>query len=290
MTKETAERREEAHRESTGMRSSADVAGRYLGVSVTTPFDLRLSLEAAASFFPATGPPPAVLRTALHLDGVSALIEISQPRKEPGVLMASSRALLAQDQLREVVRWLTSAELDLRPFYALVALHPVMWEVVRASPGLKPLRPPTLFEMAVVAVTEQQLSLAAAFHIRSRLVRQFGEPLGELWVFPSPERLAAASLSELGRCGLSLRKAQYISELGRRFADRGSEFRDPPRANRRADKRRVDELSRLRQVVSRVHPGTRLRPTRQSAVYRYWLAPRRWTLLRRRQSADGTRT
>jgi DNA-3-methyladenine glycosylase II len=55
-------------------------------------------------------------------------------------------------------------------------------------------------------------------------VRRFGEPLGELWVFPSPERLAAASLSELGECGLSLRKAGYIRGLASNFADSGLTF------------------------------------------------------------------
>jgi DNA-3-methyladenine glycosylase II len=123
-----------------------------------------------------------------------------------------------------MVRWLTSAELDLRPFYALVAAHPVMADVVRTLHGLKPLRPATLLEMAVITITEQQLSLAAAFHIRSRLVRHFGKPLGDLWVFPSPERLAAASLGELGKCGLSLRKAEYVKDLGRRIAESGLDF------------------------------------------------------------------
>jgi DNA-3-methyladenine glycosylase II len=122
------------------------------------------------------------------------------------------------------VRWLTSAELDVRPFYASVAAHPVMADLVRALHGLKPLRPATLFEMAVIAITEQQLSLAAAFHIRSRLVRRFGKPLGDLWVFPSPERLAAASLGELRKCGLSLRKAEYVKGLGRRIAESGLDF------------------------------------------------------------------
>jgi DNA-3-methyladenine glycosylase II len=123
-----------------------------------------------------------------------------------------------------VAKWLTSSELDLRPFYALVATHPVMAGVVRTLYGLKPLRPATLFEMAVIAVTEQQLSLAAAFHIRTRLIERFGTRLDDLWVFPSPDRLAAASLRELGKCGLSRRKAEYVKGLGRRIAESGLNF------------------------------------------------------------------
>jgi DNA-3-methyladenine glycosylase II len=78
--------------------------------------------------------------------------------------------------------------------------------------------------MAVIAITEQQLSLAAAFHIRSRLIRRFGEPLGHLWVFPSPERLATAPVGELCKSGLSLRKAEYVQNVGRTFAAGGPSF------------------------------------------------------------------
>jgi 3-methyladenine DNA glycosylase/8-oxoguanine DNA glycosylase len=204
--------------------NSAD--GRRLRVVVRQmgPFDLRLSLEAAASFFPATGPPPLILRTPLEVDGVTAAVEVSQSSKTAGILQASSTPPLARARLRVMVRWLTSADLDLRPFYTSVAAHPVMADVVRTLHGLKPLRPATLFEMAIIAITEQQLSLAAAFHIRSRLVRRFGKPLGDLWVFPSPERLAAASLGELRKCGLSLRKAEYVKGLGRRIAESGFDF------------------------------------------------------------------
>jgi 3-methyladenine DNA glycosylase/8-oxoguanine DNA glycosylase len=127
---------------------------------------------------------------------------------------------MGKDRLRTIVRWLVSADLDLRPFYGLAASHPIMGAVVRSLPGLKPLRPATLFEMAIIAITEQQLSLAAAFHIRTRLVERFGVPLGDIWVFPSPERLAAARLRELCACGLSRRKATYVKALATRIAAR----------------------------------------------------------------------
>jgi DNA-3-methyladenine glycosylase II len=79
--------------------------------------------------------------------------------------------------------------------------------------GLKPLQPATIFEAAVIAVTEQQLSMAAAYRIRSRLVRRFGECAGDVWLFPCPEQLAKASASELGACGLSRQKIGYVKGL-----------------------------------------------------------------------------
>jgi DNA-3-methyladenine glycosylase II len=73
--------------------------------------------------------------------------------------------------------------------------------------------------MVVIAITEQQLSLAAAFHIRQRLVTRFGTPFEALWIFPSPETLAEAPLGDLIDCGLSRRKAEYVKGLAQRVAD-----------------------------------------------------------------------
>jgi len=79
--------------------------------------------------------------------------------------------------------------------------------------GLKPTRPVSLFEMAVVAITEQQISLAAAYRIRSRIIQRFGEPVGDRWIFPVPRTLAEASVEDLRSCGLSRQKAGYIHDL-----------------------------------------------------------------------------
>jgi 3-methyladenine DNA glycosylase/8-oxoguanine DNA glycosylase len=186
-----------------------------LSVHVTGPFDLPLSLVAAASFLPVERTPP-VLTTAVALDGQCAAVTISQPSRPSSVVHASAIPRIETNLLQQITKWLVWSELDLRPFYQLSADHPTMGPVVSSLTGLKPLRPATLFEMAIIAITEQQLSLAAAFHIRGRLVSRFGARLGSLWRFPSAERLAAASLRELTSCGLSRRKAEYVRELAER--------------------------------------------------------------------------
>ena len=85
----------------------------------------------------------------------------------------SASTAIDQNHLRAIAKWLISWDLDLRPFYEQVASHRIMGPVTAALPGLKPLRPATLFEMAAIAITEQQLSLAAAFHIRTRSGKTF---------------------------------------------------------------------------------------------------------------------
>jgi HhH-GPD superfamily base excision DNA repair protein len=180
---------------------------KAMSVQVKGPFDLTLSLAAAACFLPVARA-PSVLTTAIDLDGNWVAVTVSQPAGRSSVVHASAIPSIEKASLQQIARWLVWSELDLRPFYELAAGNPIMGSVALSLNGLKPLRPATLFEMAIIAITEQQLSMAAAFHIRARLVNRFGARLGGLWRFPSAERLATASVQELNRCGLSRRKAE----------------------------------------------------------------------------------
>jgi 3-methyladenine DNA glycosylase/8-oxoguanine DNA glycosylase len=197
---------------------SGAAGGSSAVLALTGPFDLALSLRAAASFWPAQGTVPPVLRAGLHIDGRPAIIEIRQNGEQPQQVVASITAPLGAIRLRAIAGRLIGADLDLRPFYALSADHPVMGPVVKALKGVKPLRPASLFEMLIVAITEQQLSLAAAFYIRRRLVERFGTQRDGVWIFPTPVTLAAASLAELATCGLSRRKAEYIRDVAGEIA------------------------------------------------------------------------
>jgi DNA-3-methyladenine glycosylase II len=185
---------------------------------VAGPFDLALSLRAAASFLPARGAVPPVLKAGVRLAGRPAIVEIRQCSEQPEAIEAATPARIAGAGLRAIAGRLVTADLDLRPFYELSTAHPVMGPVASSLHGLKPLRPASLFEMLIVAITEQQLSLAAGFHIRRRLVERFGTACEEIWVFPTPAVLAEASLAELHACGLSRRKAEYVGGIAREVA------------------------------------------------------------------------
>jgi DNA-3-methyladenine glycosylase II len=187
-------------------------------VKLKGPFDLPLSLAASASFLPATTPASAALKVATTIGGRSAIIKVRQISKMPAAIEASSTVPLDERPLSETAQWLVSAELDLGPFYRIVEPHPILGAIAKSLKGLKPLRPLSLFEMAIIAVTEQQLSLAAAFHIRTRLIERFGTPVGAYWVFPTPAQLAEASQQDLLACGLSRRKAEYVRGIAARAA------------------------------------------------------------------------
>jgi DNA-3-methyladenine glycosylase II len=182
-------------------------------------YDLALSLQARASFSPEPEQDAAVLQAAVRIDGKPALLEIRQLSQTPAVLQLSSPDDANAERIQEQAAWLVLGDLDLRPFYRIAANDPVIGPVVRLFHGMKPIRPATLFEMAVDAVVEQQISLAAARRIRARVVERFGERKAGLWIFPAPETLARASLEELRACGLSGRKSEYINGLARKVVD-----------------------------------------------------------------------
>src|SRR5262249_39263286 len=74
-------------------------------------------------------------------------------------------------------------------------------------------------ESLVTSITAQQVSLFAAFAIRTRLIERFGER-GELaYAFPRRERVAAAGDAELVALGFSRRKAEYVLGLARSDLD-----------------------------------------------------------------------
>ncbi len=182
-------------------------------VSFVKPYDFALSLHAVRSFLPAVSEKDPKLRLAARVSDIPTLIEISHNKGTKSQLKAFSHPEVATDDVRSIAEWVLFAELDLKPFYHIVAANKKLGPIMQKLHGLKPMRPVSLFEMAVIAITEQQISLAAAYQIRDRVIQKFGEPVDNLWVFPSPQDLSAASLEELRSCGLSRQKAEYIHSL-----------------------------------------------------------------------------
>ncbi len=185
------------------------------------PYDLELVLRAMASFSAAAENDPALYRAAVRVEGRPCLMEVRQASRRPPRLEATFRPAPPARQAQEAAEWIMHTDLDLRPFYRLVREHPLLGPLTRVLRGLVALRTPSLFVMAVTAITEQQISLVAAYRIRHRMVERFGDQVDGTCAFPSEQALARASIEDLKACGLSTRKAEYIIGLARRL-DEGS--------------------------------------------------------------------
>jgi DNA-3-methyladenine glycosylase II len=108
---------------------------------------------------------------------------------------------------------------DLDAFRAWAAQQPVLADIVGKLPGLRPPLAPNLLEALVSAITTQQVSLQSAAAIRSRFVARYGTRYEHATEFPSRERVAGASVSELRALGFSERKAEYLLGLARSDLD-----------------------------------------------------------------------
>ncbi len=85
---------------------------------------------------------------------------------------------------------------------AHLSSDPVLAPLLKMRPGLRVPGAWDGFELAIRAVLGQQISVAAAIRLASRLVAAYGEPLAEpgdlTHVFPAPQALANADLATLG--------------------------------------------------------------------------------------------
>ena len=189
-----------------------------LTINPVAPHDLELSMRVMSSFAPDEVKDPSVLRVAVRIHGEPTVLEFRQRHRAPPVIEVHTDCNKGVTEVRRIAKWLICADLDLQPFYRVALSHPVLALIVEELHGLKPMRPASLFEMLVIAVTEQQISMAAAYRIRHRIVESFGDEVDDLWAFPTYERLAETPISELIKCGLSQRKAEYVGRLAYRVS------------------------------------------------------------------------
>jgi DNA-3-methyladenine glycosylase II len=193
-------------------------ASSKLILKPTNPFDLQLSLRVMANFSPEPAIEINALREAVQIDGKPCILEARQIKKAPAIIEVSNSAGNTA-KTRELAEWMLFTDLNLLPFYRMVKHHKVLGPIVKELYGLRPIRTASLFEMMVIAITEQQISLTAAYRIRDKVVQNFGQKIAGLPVFPTAESLSKASEMELRSCGLSQRKAEYIRGVARQVSD-----------------------------------------------------------------------
>jgi DNA-3-methyladenine glycosylase II len=117
------------------------------------------------------------------------------------------------------VRRYLGGPFDLDTFTAFAATEPVLASLVTRLRGLRPPVAPDPWESLVTSITAQQVSLHAAFAIRNRFIRAFGEPFAHAYGFPTRERVARVATQDLTPLGFSRRKAEYVVGLARSELD-----------------------------------------------------------------------
>lgn len=127
---------------------------------------------------------------------------------------------LAPELPRLIARVRAWLDLDADP----AAIHAVLGADFPHAAGMRVPGSPDGFELAVRAIIGQQVSVAAARTLVTRLVARFGDSLatphdGLAQLFPTPAALAAASGDELGRLGLVRQRQAALLTLAHAVDD-----------------------------------------------------------------------
>jgi DNA-3-methyladenine glycosylase II len=124
-------------------------------------------------------------------------------------------------ELGKLVRHLFSLDASWPAVQSVLRRDPLLQPHVDARSDFRPLRTPSLFEALVDALLGQQVHRELARRLRNRLVEDFGASrrvAGQVYyAFPTPARLARATVELLREAQLSARKAEYMLGLARRF-------------------------------------------------------------------------
>ena len=123
------------------------------------------------------------------------------------------------DVTEPVVRKLLGLQFDLEPFHSFARGDPVLVAASTRFRGYRPPLAPDPFAALVSSITAQQVSVHAAFAVRSRFIERFGEPVEHAVAFPTRDRVARATEDDLTALGFSRRKAEYVLGIARAELD-----------------------------------------------------------------------
>lgn len=121
--------------------------------------------------------------------------------------------------IRKFVRRTFGIDAELLAFYRFAQAQPVLARVVRRFHGVRIVGLVSLWECLAWSVIGQQVSVASAFAVRSRLARRAGAVVawngGEFEGFPPPAELLELSAETLRHCGLTRQKTEYVRGIAR---------------------------------------------------------------------------
>ncbi|MGL4393284.1 MAG: DNA-3-methyladenine glycosylase family protein [Fusobacteriaceae bacterium] len=97
---------------------------------------------------------------------------------------------------------------------------------------------PDIFEALIDSIIGQQISMKAAITVRKR----FDEVIGGR---PTPEKILSANPDEIQKCGMSIRKAEYLIGVARAAKEKVIDFK---KISKRSDEEIIEQLSSLHGV------------------------------------------
>jgi DNA-3-methyladenine glycosylase II len=187
------------------------------------PYDFDLTINAARFYSVRGRRLEGAYRRVLRLSVGLALVELrsagttSDPVLEARVLAANHR--VDASVLEERLIALLNLRYDLQPFYGFAQSDPVLLTAVERLRGLRTVVTDTLFEAVITSIIEQQITLRMAHAAERWLMAWAGECIefeGEsYYAFPTPERLALATIDDLKPLKITGQRIARIIEIAR---------------------------------------------------------------------------
>jgi DNA-3-methyladenine glycosylase II len=178
------------------------------------------SLRAAAAFaegFPGTRAQrdEDALAFAFAVDGDWRVTGV-RLRDEDGAVVGDVGGDVPEERVAREVAAILSLDVDGRGFADVGHRDPVVGELQRQLPGLRPVLFWSPYEAAAWTIIGQRVRMAQTVRIKQRLADELGESVEvggrPLRAFPAPERLASLPP---GQQGLNERKEAQLRALGR---------------------------------------------------------------------------
>ncbi|MET4559922.1 DNA-3-methyladenine glycosylase II [Lysinibacillus parviboronicapiens] len=120
-------------------------------------------------------------------------------------------------QRQEIVQYIRAwfdLDNDIAPFYELAQTDSLLKTPVKNFYGLRLLGIPDLFEALCWGVLGQQINLAFAYTLKKQFVEAFGDCIEwdgkKYWIFPTYERIAQLTPSDLSSIKMTVKKSEYI--------------------------------------------------------------------------------
>src|SRR5947209_11795454 len=181
------------------------------------PFSLAASIAFLEGFTPAAyaGPAAQALELAFGVEGSwqTAGLRVRQDDGGPVVAEIVSPAEPGPDLIAEVrpqLERILSLDVDGSGFPAVGERDPVVGEVQRRYPGLRPVGFWSPYEAAAWTIIGHRIRITQAAAIKARIAERLGEPVSfggrVVHAFPSPQRLAGLDAFP----GLAGRKPEWL--------------------------------------------------------------------------------
>lgn len=124
-----------------------------------------------------------------------------------------------KNKAKKIIHSLFNLKIDLEPFYEEVKKDKIISKLAIELRGLRSSTTSTVFEALTNAIIGQQISLKVAHSMQRNMIKSFGDilKLNEkiYYTYPTSQKLASLGIEQLRKCGLSLRKSEYVRDISK---------------------------------------------------------------------------